>query len=306
VSFSATVKDELCRVPAERPCCARSELYGSLLFAGTFGDTRIKVLTEHPGFAERLPKLLDAVFGFAWDELSHRGKWSLTLRDPTKCRAVWETFCYGQTTALHLNNAVLEGECCPAAFVRGAFLCGGTMADPDKEYHLQLSTTRYHLLRELEALFLDCGLEAKRAARDGVYTLYFKASESIEDFLTLAGAPAAALRLMERKVEKDLRNRVNRKVNCDTANLQKTVNAALTQCEAFRALRASPRWDALPQNLKTAAEHRLRYPEHSLTELAETFDPPLGRSALNHRIRKLMAIDNGQLTMDNSKNGRSL
>jgi DNA-binding protein WhiA len=111
---------------------------------------------------------------------------------------------------------------------------------------------------------------------------------------------------MERKVEKDLRNRVNRKVNCDTANLQKTVNAALTQCEAFRALRASPRWDALPQNLKTVAEHRLRYPEHSLTELAETFDPPLGRSALNHRLRKLMTIDNGQLTMDNSKNGRNL
>ena len=290
MSFSSRVKDELCRVKNARPCCLRAELYGSLLLAGTFRPHEIRLITEHNGLAARLPGLLRQVFGLDWDQAEPRGKWILSLHSPDKSAAVWNAFCFGQTQALHLNNAVLEGECCPAAFFRGAFLSGGTVTDPDKTYHLQLTTTHYHLVRELTSLFLECGLSPGHTAREGVYALYFKASESIEDFLTLIGAPSAALALMEAKVEKDLRNHINRRVNCETANLGKAVGAAMAQCEAFHRLRSGPLWDDLPQTLKDTVERRLLYPEYTLEELAATFDPPLGRSGLNHRLRKLMGL----------------
>lgn len=290
MSFAADVKDELCRVSLEKPCCVRSELYGCLLFGNTFSSEKIKLVTEHDGFAKRLGVLLDAAFSFSWDRAENRSKWVLALTDSSKCSVLWDAYCYGQRQALHLNNAVLECDSCTPAFWRGAFLSGGTMADPEKEYHLQLSTTHFHLVRELEALFLDCSLETKIASRDGVYALYFKASESIEDFLTLTGATRSALSLMQAKVEKDLRNTVNRKVNCDTANLSKTVQAAMEQGEVFRRLRASHKWDSLPESLRQTVELRLQYPEHSLTELAAAFDPPIGRSALNHRLRKLIKL----------------
>ena len=290
MSFSARVKDELCRPRADKACCLSGELYGALLLAGVFRRQEIKIITEHNGFALRMQQLLREVFGFAWDQAVLRGKWVLSLRDPVKCAAVWDAYCYGQEHALHLNNAVFEGECCHAAFFRGAFLSGGSVTDPGKEYHLQLTTTHYHLVPELTALFMECSLFTKHMARDGVYALYFKASESIEDFLALTGAPNAAIALMEAKVEKDLRNHVNRKVNCETANLSKTVDAALTQCEAFRHLRDGPLWDTLPQSLQETVTQRLAYPEYTLAELAAMFTLPLGRSGLNHRIRKLMAM----------------
>jgi len=296
MSFSSQAKLELCRVPADRYCCARAEVYGALLFGFSFRPDEVRVVTENPELPPRLSRLLKWVFGFDFDRrplvYPTEGKQTLVLSDGFKLEALLDDLGYGTESgvALRLNNAVLENECCPAAFLRGAFLTGGSMSDPEKKYHLELSTPHQQLGREVLTLLREAGFMPNAVTRAGHGVLYLKASEQIEDFLTTAGAPRAALRLMETTVEKDLRNRVNRKVNCETANLTKTVAAAMRQRDAITRLRASPQWETLPLTLREAAELRLAYPEEPLTELCARFDPPLGRSGLNHRLRKLMEL----------------
>jgi len=294
MSFSSQAKLELCRLPADRACCAQAEAYGALLFGFSFRPGEIRVVTENPELPPRLSRLLAKIFGFDFDRRPSGppavGKQTLILSDKGKLSAVFELFGYGVSgdVALHLNNAVLENDCCPASFLRGAFLTGGSVTDPEKKYHLELSTPRLSLSREVLSLLREARFAPNTARRAGHTVLYFKASEQIEDFLTTVGAPQAALRLMETKVEKDLRNRVNRKVNCETANLSKTVAAAMRQTEAIERLQKSRYWETLPPALRETARLRLAHPEEPLTELCARFDPPLGRSGLNHRLRKLM------------------
>lgn len=301
MSFSSRTKDELCRLPTGRHCCARSETYGALLFGHTFRPDEVRIVTEHQNLPARLTHLFSMAFGFDFDQRSPRqnatGKISLMLTDRNRLSALFAAFGYAadNNVALHLNNAVLENDCCPAAFLRGAFLTGGSVVDPEKKYHLELGTPRIHLSREVSTLLREMDFEPKTVLRAGHHVLYLKLSEQIEDFLTTIGAPHAALGLMETKVEKDLRNRVNRKVNCETANLTKTVAAAMSQVEAIERLRKSNQWESLSAPLRETGELRLQYPEEPLAELCARFDPPLGRSGLNHRLRKLvdLAMDKG-------------
>ena len=144
--------------------------------------------------------------------------------------------------------------------------------------------------RELEALLRECGYPPKSVARNGSFITYFKQSDQIEDFLTLIGAPVAAMSVMTTKMEKDLRNSVNRRLNCDSANLDKAVGAAQEQLEAIRRLRETGLLDQLPEKLQRTAALRLENPELTLSELAEEFDPPVTKSCLNHRLRKLMQL----------------
>ena len=171
--------------------------------------------------------------------------------------------------------------------MRGAFLAGGSVTDPEKSYHLELVTPHYYVRGETYSLMLEMGLSPKDAARNGSYIVYFKQSNYIEDFLTFTGAPVKAMELMSAKVEKELRNSVNRRVNCDTANLEKAVDAAQTQLEALRKLEAAGKIITLPDKLRETALLRKQNPEATLSELAAMFDPPVTKSCLNHRLRKL-------------------
>jgi len=139
-------------------------------------------------------------------------------------------------------------------------------------------------------LLRDFGYPPKALARNGSFITYFKQSDQIEDFLTLVGAPVAAMRIMSAKLEKDLRNSVNRRLNCDNANLDKAVEAAQEQREAIRRLQEAGLLDQLPDKLQLTAALRLENPELTLSELAEAFDPPVTKSCLNHRLRKLLAL----------------
>ncbi len=294
MSFSADVKTELCRRDETQACCRVAQLYGALLFAHTFRPTEVRVVTGLPLLADTLSALLRAQTGFDFDEIRAPlgGKTSLRIVSPDKLVALRELFAYGETSGvtLHINQALLGDECCMAAFLRGAFLTGGTILNPLQTYHLELATTHQHVCREAVTLFYECRLNPKIMTRAGHHVLYFKSSESIEDFLTTIGATRHALQLMEIKVEKDVRNQINRKVNCDTANVAKTVEAVLTQSRTLQRLKESDAWDKLTPALRETAEMRLLYPEDSLTELAARFTPPLGRSGLNHRLRKLKQI----------------
>ena len=295
MSFSFDTKNELCRLPVQRLCCARAEAYGILLYCNTFNPTEIRIITENPNFAARLPKLFHRAFGLRFDrqpEPGAPGKMVFQITDPKKLSHIIDLFGYSreQSLVLHINFALLEEDCCRASFLRGVFFAGGSITDPLKRYHLELTTSHAQASRELEALLRECGYPPKSLSRSGSFITYFKQSDQIEDFLTLIGAPVAAMNIMSAKLEKDLRNSVNRRINCDSANVDKAIEAAQEQLEAIRRLRAADRLDQLPEKLRQTAALREANPEMTLSELAAEFDPPVTKSCLNHRLRKILEL----------------
>ena len=293
MSFSYETKAELCRVPVRKLCCARAEAYGILLYCNTFHPAQVRIITENPAFAARLPGLFQRAFSLRFDSLpqpDQPGKMIFRLTNREKLRRVDETLGYEKSPALHINFALLEEDCCRAAFLRGAFFAGGSVTDPAKRYHLELDTSHAPVGREMEVLLRDMDCQPKTIFRNGSFVTYFKQSEQIEDFLTLIGAPLAAMKIMNAKVEKDIRNRVNRRFNCDNANVDKVVEASREQMEAIRKLQAASRLGQLSDKLQLTAALRLEYPELSIGDLAAEFDPPVTKSCLSHRLRKLTEL----------------
>ena len=312
MSFSYETKNELCRLPVQRRCCAQAEAYGILLYCHTFNASEVRIITENPQFAARLPRLFQRAFEVRFDRQPDSGRQPDVGRQPDipkgasgklvfqiteqkKLDHIINLLGYAprQSLALHINFAMVEEECCRAAFLRGCFFAGGSVTDPSKRYHLELTSSHLQASRELEVLLRESGYPPKSVARNGSSVTYFKQSDQIEDFLTLIGAPVAAMRIMSTKLEKGLRNSVNRRLNCDSANLDKAVEAAQSQGEAIRKLQAAGRLQELPDKLQQTAALRLAHPELSLSELAETFDPPVTKSCLNHRLRKLVELAAG-------------
>lgn len=294
MSFSGEVKNELCRIPVNRTCCACAEMYGVLLCCNTFTPREIRIITESESFARRLPKLLERAFDLTFDRIpsEEEQKFIFQITQEEKLRAIVDTFGYDpcQSPVLHINFGVLEEECCRAAFLRGVFLSGGSITDPSKHYHLELTTGHTQASRELQALLTDMGHTPRQVTRGGYQVTYFKNCDQIEDLLTAVGAPVSAMELMNLRVEKNLRNEVNRRVNCEAANLDKAVDAAQEQLEAIRKLYELDRVESLPDKLKETIILRENYPELTLAQLAAEFDPPVSKSCLNHRLRKLVEL----------------
>ena len=291
-SFAGKVKNELCRVPVQRLCCARAEAYGVLLYGNTFSPTEVRLITESADFAARLPRLFQRAFGLKFDRLpeEERGKLIFGITDRSKLDRIINQLGYDprQNLVLHVNFGLLEDECCRTAFLRGAFLAGGSVTDPEKRYHLELDTGHAQASREVAALLTEMGFLPHRVRRGGSSVIYFKQSEHIEDLLTTIGAPAAAMDIMTAKVDKEIRNGANRAMNCDMANVNKTIDAALEQKNAIQRLQENGRLERLPEKLRQTALLRLQYPEMSLSQLAEKCDPPVTKSCMNHRMRKLL------------------
>ena len=295
MSFSFEAKNELCRLPVQKLCCARAEAYGILLYCNTFSAGEVRIITGNPALAGRLPKLFQRAFSIRFDrmpEAGETGKLVFQITDEAKIRRIVDLLGFSpeQNLALHINFGLLEEDCCRAAFLRGAFLAGGSVTDPNKRYHLELETSHAQASRELQALLTDMGQQPKQVARGGYQVTYFKNSDQIEDLLTLMGAPLSAMALMNTRAEKELRNGVNRRVNCESANLDKAVDAAQEQLEAIRRLYELGRVEELSPQLKETVILRETYPELTLSQLAEEFDPPVTKSCLNHRLRKLVEL----------------
>ena len=292
MSFAGDVKTELCRAPLNRRCCAQAEAYGVLLYGNTFQPSEVRIVTENEAFAQRLPLLFKKAFHLTFDRVPRGGgKQIFAITEPEKLSALHQTFGSDpKALALHVNYAVLEENCCRSAFLRGAFLAGGSVTDPRKSYHLELATSHHSVCREVLALMRELEQTPKAAQRKGNTVIYFKQSDKIEDFLTCVGAPIAAMEVMNAKLERDLRGSVNRRVNCDAANLDKAVEAAMTQVESIRRLKAAGTLAVLPDKLREAAALRLAHPEDTLAQLAQQCDPPVTKSALNHRLRKLVEL----------------
>lgn len=296
ISFSGNAKAEVCRSFPQKRCCALAQCFGILLFCNSFSESGIRIITESRDFAQILPRLFKKAFGIGFDvlpEAETAGKLTFQIIQPEKIREVMTAYGFdpSDTVSLHINLAVVEEDCCKAAFLKGAFLAGGSVTDPGKAYHLELATTHHSVAREGYTLINEVlGFDPKTAQRGGGQVLYFKNSEQIADCLTYFGAPLAAMGIMEARLEKDLNNKVNRRCNCDEANTSKVVEAAQEQLAAIRILRRRGAVSSLPPKLKQAVEAREMNPEASLTELAAMMEPPITKPAMNHRLKKLVQM----------------
>lgn len=291
MSFASEVKAELCRLPVGSRTVAVAECCGAMLFCHTFTPREIRVVTASRDFAERLPRLVKRASGAVMPAaVPSGGRMALSITDSDAVARVFSALDLDTTRALshHINLGLLEEAGCREAFLRGAFLAGGSVTDPAKSYHLELSTAHYSVSRECAALLSDMGFTPRAVTRGGNYVLYFKKSEMIEDLLSTIGATTCAMRVMAAKVEKSMTNSINRKVNCDAANVDKTVAAAQAQLDAIRRIDREYGLDTLPEPLQQAALLRFANPEVSLTDLAKLSYPPVSRSTLSYRLKKLM------------------
>jgi len=296
LSFSAAAKAEVCRILPNRDCCALAECFGILLYCNSFTPDGIRIITESREFGLILPKLFKKAFDLTFDcfpSLESPGKLIFQITDPDKVSEIMEAFGFSlrDTLALHVNLPVVEDDCCKAAFLRGAFLAGGSVTDPEKGYHMEFVTTHQSVARQTHALMREItGIEPKTAKRGGGQVLYLKNSDAVADFLAFLGASVGAMGIMEARLEKELNNKVNRRCNCDDANTSKVVEAAQEQITAIRILRERRRLENLPAKLKQAAQAREQHPSSSLSELAAMMDPPITKPAMNHRLKKLMEM----------------
>ena len=296
ISFSANAKAEVCRSIPQKKCCAVAQCFGVLLFCNSFGADGIKIITESHEFAQLLPKLFKKAFSISFDVLPEEGttgKHCFQITDPDKLQTIMQAYGFDpeNTISLHINLPVVEEDCCKGAFLRGAFLAGGSVTDPDKGYHLELSTTHHSVAKESCALVQEVmPFIPKTAARGGGRVLYLKQIEQIADFLTYLSAHGAAMGIMEARLEKELNNKVNRRCNCDDANTSKVVEAAQEQLAAIRTLRKRGLFEHLPVKMQQAAVARENNPESSLTELAAMMEPPITKPAMNNRLKRLMQM----------------
>ena len=191
---------------------------------------------------------------------------------------------------LFVSDHLLEKSCCKRAFLRGLFILCGSVTDPERGYHLELVLGSCELAVKIQGLISDFGLEAKIVERKNNYVVYMKEGAAIVDFLNVVGAHIALMEFENIRILKEMRNSINRKVNCETANIKKTVSAASRQVEDIRYIHDTIGFGTLTKNLAEIAQLRLENPEVSLKELGEMLDPPIGKSGVNHRLRKLSEI----------------
>ncbi|NSW91683.1 MAG: DNA-binding protein WhiA [Firmicutes bacterium] len=309
MSFSSLVKNELCRINIKEECCLKAELAAVVAIGGiiSFTDNSmdITIITENAAFARRTYLLFKELLGFSVEVKCRKGKklkkhtsYILTIADPNNANKVIKDLNIQLNMDERRNfptivqdvKKIITNSCCKRSYLRGAFLAGGSISDPEKTYHIEL-TTRFPLLAyELKEMISDYNLNAKIIKRKGYYVIYLKEGDHIVDFLNIIGAHSALLNMENIRILKDMRNNVNRIVNCETANLEKTVNASVRQIQNIEYIRDYIGFDKLPKNLREIAELRLQYSDASLKELGEMLEPPLGKSGVNHRLRRLEKI----------------
>lgn len=282
MSFSGEVKEELARQISPARHCQIAELAAILHFCGQYGREAngrytIGLQTENETVYRKCFTLLKKTYnieaGVSLSEQEMREFLQKTgdLEEP-------------------VNGLLLKNACCKRAFLRGAFLSVGSMSDPLKSYHLEFDCTDERKAEQLREVMAAFGLESKVILRKKYHVVYLKEGSGIVDLLNVCGAPVSLMNLENFRILKEMRNSVNRRVNCETANIAKTVNAAARQVEDIEYLRVHYGFQNLSESLRQMAEVRLENPDVPLKELGECFHPPIGKSGVNHRLRKLSEL----------------
>lgn len=300
MSFALEIKNEIGAKIPQNSCCLKAECYGLFLFARQFSAASVSMVTESGAAARTAAQLAAQSAGVIADVssgISRRREsqvFTLTINGDDERQRLLHFFGHtGKEVSLRINRANLENECCAASFLRGAFLSCGTATDPQKEYHLEFVVPYMNLAKDLTALILDIlemDFHPGLVNRKGSYVVYLKGSERIADFLAYLGAGNAAMKLMQAKMLKEVRNNVNRKTNFETANIDKTVSASAGQVLAIEKIMNQIGIQELPEDLQELAMLRYRNPEMSLRELGEALSEPLSRSGINHRLKRILEI----------------
>ncbi|MDI6892593.1 MAG: DNA-binding protein WhiA [Actinomycetota bacterium] len=303
-SFSTSVKNELARVQPGKKCCQLAELSAIVRMDGVFhiqgkGSYALHTLTENAAVARRVLKLTSDLFQIETQveversPLQKANNYIVFIpNQPSLGQFLNELGVLDDAMNIRYDvpPRLVRKACCALAYLRGAFLGGGFVGDPRKEYQLELTTNNAQLAFDLRELMKRFNLTAQLVPRRGSYVVYLREGEQIVRFLALVGAYSSLLKLEDVRVLKELRNRVNRLVNCDTANLGKTVEAALSQLRDITLMEEEVGLGRLPQALQEIAEMRLQAPYANLRDLGEMRDPPLSKSAVNHRMRRLSRL----------------
>ena len=304
MSFSSEIKDELARLQNEKACCRQAELAGllrtGLMLREVRGEPALLFITEHASVSRLL-------FSHIKDQASSRpdiyGEKAARLKKHVvyrlelhKVSGLDSNIKLLNALGIHVdldekrltyNGFVMKNRCCMRSYLRGGFLAVGSIISPDKSYHLEMAFMDKGIADEYRLWMEQFQLKPKRITRKGYEIVYMKEGQDIVDFLNIIGAHHALMEMENVRILKDMRNQVNRIVNCETANLEKTVNASVKQVEAIKLLDDVLGLENLPPGLKEIARLRLENPEASLTELGKMLTPVLGKSGVNHRLRKL-------------------
>lgn len=313
MSYSQEIKKEMC--DGKLPCkhCAKALLYGIILFSrgisGQAGDNPAILTTENRNaaslFAHTIVDLTGAIVtvkdpdraqfgndtGNANGGNGKRLSYAVILEDEADAHILLRLFFPdGKIDRSKISPAFVRKECCAISFLRGAYLACGTMVNPEKEYHLEFGTSSEPLCDDLLELLDEYDLRFHKSFRGKSFLAYTKESNQIEDFLARLGAVKSSMELMNLKIEKELRNKVNRVTNCETANIDKTVTASLEQIRKIERIREKQGFLELPPPLREAAELRLNNPDASLRELSDLTGGKISRSGFNHRLQKLMEL----------------
>ncbi|MBR5321228.1 MAG: DNA-binding protein WhiA [Clostridia bacterium] len=295
MSFSANVKNEILSAEIENDCCRHAFAYGMMLFSRAFSSYDMSILTENSGVAEKYYELTKNVCGVSPQIIkTEAGKFKVEITGKDERLKVLETFGYDKkNNALRLNWSNFSDECCKNAFLKGVFLTCGTINDPNKNYHMEFVVPYLNLSRDLKLFINDydqLSVEPKSIVRNSNHVIYFKDSEAIEDLLTVMGAVNSSLEIMGVKMYKDMRNNVNRKLNFENANLDKTLDASTKQIDAILHIKKTVGLSYLSDDLQELAELRLENPDMSLRELGNLLSAPISRSGVNHRLSKICSI----------------
>ena len=301
MSFSVSVKNELARISGETDCCHRAELasllrMGGAVLIGGQQSMGVTFTTENAAVARKVLTLLKQGFGLRTEVVVSRGRrlkktntYIVKVAPAPAVTILLARLGIFRGDSLHAgeDRDLLKKACCRRSYLRGAFLGGGSVNKPEGDYHLELVTESGEFARNLVRIMKSFALTARVTDRKNDYIVYLKGGDDITSFLSIIGAHQALLDFENVRVVKDMRNQVNRLVNCETANLQKTVNAALRQVEKIRFLAERQGLANLPAALRETAEVRLALPEATLSELVEALDNRVSKSGINHRLRKL-------------------
>ena len=308
MSFSGEVKEELSRHISSSRHCQIAELSAIVAFLGKIrqeepGKERLCLQTENEAVIRKSFTLLKKTFNIdcnvdffktSGEEREHT--YATLLTDDKQIEKVLQTVKMYSENGIRqarqdgVNPLLVKNACCKRAFLRGAFLSVGSMSDPEKSYHMEFVCTHEAQAEQLKNLIKDFQVEVKIVMRKKYYVVYLKEGSGIVDILNIMEAHVSLMNFENYRILKEMRNSINRKVNCETANITKTVNASSKQIEDILLIKDHYGFQRLPDNLKEAAQIRLEYPDATLKELGQMLDPPVGKSGINHRLRRLSEI----------------
>lgn len=287
MSFASNVKNEICKLELEDICCIRAELAGIVCFAAQISKSSIKINTENIMVARRIADLVKRIYNLNMDVVMRESGIVTIKMSGIEVLKILRDMRLS-TVPIRIDNEIVRRECCKRAFIRGAFLGGGSISSPHKAYHLELVTSHYALCKDFAVILEHFDINPKILNRKGNYVFYIKDSEQIGDLLAALGAHKQMMEFLNIKIEKEVRNVTNRLVNCETSNAEKCAGAAVAQTHAIRFLDKRIGLDNLPPQLNSIANKRLANPEATLTDLAKELG--ISKSGANHRMRRIIQM----------------